>query len=127
MCVVEFPNLGRLLVHVILIIARNHDISTFPSLLCDDAEDGSYLCSFISNDEGSFHIEAYQVIPGGLLGDYFDDTFLSGAVHVERIELTRCLTLHGLMISLHPMLTSLCLFDGKDLSSLTLLKCIPSQ
>ncbi|KAL9178492.1 hypothetical protein ACHAXT_001830 [Thalassiosira profunda] len=52
---------------------------------CRDLDDGSYACSVNATANGNYELDVYQLIPGGLRGHYFTDSYLSS----ERLDLVR--------------------------------------
>jgi len=52
---------------------------------CDDSDNGIYECRVNATTSGSYELDVYQLIPGGLKGYYYTDNYLSD----ERLDIVR--------------------------------------
>ena len=52
---------------------------------CHDSDDGTYACVVAATVSGSYELDVYQLVPGGLKGYYYTDSYLSE----ERLNIIR--------------------------------------
>ena len=52
---------------------------------CHDSDDGTYACVVTATMSGSYELDVYQLVPGGLKGYYYTDNYLSD----ERLNIIR--------------------------------------
>ncbi len=52
---------------------------------CHDSDDGTYACVVTATVSGSYELDVYQLVPGGLKGYYYTDSYLSD----ERLNIIR--------------------------------------
>ena len=52
---------------------------------CIDLDDGTYACEVNATASGKYEVDVYQLVPGGLKGFYYTDSYLSE----ERLDLVR--------------------------------------